>query len=93
MNKLELVAYVAEQSGLSNAAAQKAIEATFDGITVTLQKGDDVRLVGFGTFTRSHRKAKEGRNPQDGSTIKIPASYQAKFKAGKSLKDAVNEDK
>jgi DNA-binding protein HU-beta len=91
VNKLELVAYVAEEAGLSQTAAQKAIDATFKAITVTLQKGDDIRLVGFGTFSRSYRKAKEGRNPQDGSTIKIPASYQAKFKAGKGLKDAVND--
>ncbi len=93
MNKLELAAYVAEQAGLSQAAAQKAIDAAFEGITVSLQKGDDVRLVGFGTFSKSHRKAREGRNPATGETIKIAASNQAKFTAGKALKEAVNDSK
>lgn len=93
MNKQELADYVADQAGITNTAAQKAIDATFKGITMTLQKGDDVKLVGFGTFTRSHRAAREGRNPQTGTTLKIAASYQAKFKAGKALKDAVNKAK
>lgn len=90
MNKQELVAYVAEQSGLSNAAAQKAIDACFQGITVSMQQGNDVRLVGFGTFSPSQRAAREGRNPQTGETMKIAASVQAKFKPGKGLKDALN---
>lgn len=90
MNKQELAAYVAKQSGITASAAQKAIDATFEGITVSLQKGDDVRLVGFGTFARTHRAAREGRNPQTGTTLKIAAAYQAKFKAGQALKDAVN---
>lgn len=93
VNKQELAAYVAEQTGISTAAAQKALDATFEGITLSLQKGNDVRLVGFGTFTKSHRKAREGRNPATGETIKIAASNQAKFTAGKGLKDAVNEGK
>lgn len=62
----------------------------FDTITDSLKKGDEVRLVGFGTFTVSNRAATEGRNPRTGETIKIPASKQPKFKAGKGLKDAVN---
>ncbi len=93
MNKQELAAYVAKAAGITNTAAAKAIDATFKGITVTLQKGDDVRLVGFGTFTRASRAAREGRNPQTGDAIKISASFQAKFKAGKALKDAVNKAK
>lgn len=91
MNKQELASYVAQEAGITTAAATAAIEAAFKGITVSLQKGDDVRLVGFGTFERAQRAAREGRNPQTGETLKIAASYQAKFKAGKALKDAVNE--
>ncbi|MDB5477942.1 MAG: DNA-binding protein [Alphaproteobacteria bacterium] len=90
MNKQELAAFVAKQAGITAAAAQKAIDATCEGITTSLQKGDDVRLVGFGTFTRTERAAREGRNPQTGDTLKIAASFQAKFKAGKALKDTVN---
>lgn len=90
MNKQELTAYVAEQSGLTNTAAQKAIEACFEGISVSLQKGDDVKLVGFGTFSAAQRAAREGRNPQTGESMKIPASIQAKFKPGKALKDSLN---
>lgn len=90
VNKQELAAYVAKQSGITVTAAQEAIDATFEGITVSLQKGDDVRLVGFGTFSTARREAREGRNPQTGDTLKIAASTQAKFKAGKALKDAVN---
>lgn len=93
MNKQELAAHVAEQAGLSAAAAQKAIDATFQGISMSLAKGDDVRLVGFGTFSRSERAAREGRNPQTGETLKIAASFQAKFKPGQALKEAVNSKK
>ncbi len=93
VNKQELTAYVAKAAGLTNTAAQEAIDATFKGITMSLQKGDEVRLVGFGTFARSHRAAREGRNPQTGETLKIAASYQAKFKAGQALKEAVNKKK
>lgn len=90
MNKQELTAYVAEQSGLTNTAAQKAIDACFQAITVSMQQGNDVRLVGFGTFSPAARAAREGRNPQTGETMKIAASVQAKFKPGKALKDALN---
>lgn len=93
MNKQELAAYVAKEADITATAAQKAIDAVFKGITVSLQKGDDVRLVGFGTFARSHRAAREGRNPQTGETLKIAATYQAKFKAGQALKEAVNKNK
>lgn len=90
MNKNELVAYISKQAGTTKETAQKCVDAFVGGVTTSLKKGDDVRLVGFGTFSRTHRAAKNGRNPQTGATIKIPASFQAKFKAGKALKEAVN---
>lgn len=90
MNKNELIGAVAEASGLSRSDATKAVEGVFDTITGVLSKGDEVRLVGFGTFSVAKRKASEGRNPRTGEPMKIPASIQPKFKAGKGLKDAVN---
>ena len=90
MNKQDLIAAVAEGSGLTKADASKAVEAVFDSITATLKKGDEVRLVGFGTFAVSKRKASTGRNPRTGAPMQIQASTQPKFKAGKGLKDAVN---
>lgn len=90
MNKNDLIANVAETAELSKADATKAVDAVFDTITGTLKGGGDVRLVGFGTFSVVKRKASEGRNPRTGEAIKIPASNQPKFKAGKGLKDAVN---
>jgi len=90
VNKNELVAAVSDTTDLSKADATKAVDAVFDAITDCLKSGDDVRLVGFGTFTVAERAATEGRNPRTGETIQIPASKQPKFKAGKGLKDAVN---
>ncbi len=90
VNKNDLVAAVADSSGLSKADAAKAVDSVFDGITGALKSGDEVRLVGFGTFSVAQRAASEGRNPRTGETIQIPASKQPKFKAGKGLKDAVN---
>jgi DNA-binding protein HU-beta len=90
MNKQDLISSVAEQGGLTKADASKAVEAVFDAITAALKKGDEVRLVGFGTFSVSKRKASTGRNPRTGETMAIKASSQPKFKAGKGLKDAVN---
>jgi DNA-binding protein HU-beta len=90
MNKNDLVASVADQSGLSKGDAAKAVDAVFESITGSLKSGTEVRLVGFGTFTVSKRAATTGRNPRTGEEIKIPASQQAKFKAGKGLKDALN---
>jgi len=90
MNKNDLVASVAETTGLSKADATKAVDATLDAITATLRGGNEVRLVGFGTFAVTARAASEGRNPRTGETIKIPASKRPKFSAGKALKDAVN---
>ncbi|MBT5945206.1 MAG: HU family DNA-binding protein [Rhodospirillaceae bacterium] len=90
VNKNDLVASVADSSGLSKADAGKAVDSVLDNITNALQGGNEIRLVGFGTFSVAQRKATTGRNPQTGAAIQIPASKQPKFKAGKALKDAVN---
>ena len=90
MNKNDLVAAVAGKSGLSKSDATTAVDSVFDCITDELKSGGDVRLVGFGTFNVTKRAASMGRNPRTGESIKIPASNQPKFKAGKGLKDAVN---
>lgn len=89
MNKNDLVTAVAASAGLSKADAAKAVDGVLDAISGALAGGDDVRLVGFGTFAVSERAASEGRNPRTGETIQIPASKQPKFKAGKGLKDSV----
>ena len=90
MNKNDLVAAVASSTGMSKGDVAKAVDGVFDAISNSLQNGTEVRLVGFGTFSVSRRKATTGRNPRTGETIQIPASNQPKFKAGKGLKDAVN---
>ena len=90
MNKNDLVGVVSTKTGMSRNDSTRAVDGVFDAITTALQKGDEVRLVGFGTFTVARRAASEGRNPRTGEKIKIPASKQPKFKAGKGLKDAVN---
>lgn len=90
MNKQELIAQVSDTAGLTKGDAVKAVEAVFDSISAALKKGDEVRLVGFGTFSVSKRKASTGRNPRTGEPMSIAASSQPKFKAGKGLKDSVN---
>lgn len=90
MNKNDLVTVVASAAGLSKADAAKAVDGVFTAIEDALKKGDEVRLVGFGTFAVTERAKSEGRNPRTGEAITIPASKQPKFKAGKGLKDAVN---
>ena len=90
MNKSELIAAVAESAELSKADAGRALEAFIDAVKVTLKKGDDVSLVGFGTFTVRKRAARTGRNPRTNETIKIKASKVPAFKAGKALKDHLN---
>ncbi len=90
MNKNDLVGVVAERAGLTKAQAAEAVDAVLDAVTSTLKSGDDVRLVGFGTFAVTRRKATKGRNPATGAEIDIPASNQAKFKPGKALKEAIN---
>ena len=91
MNKQELIAQVSDTAGLTRGDAVKAVEAVFDSISAALKKGDEVRLVGFGTFSVSKRKASTGRNPRTGEPMSIAASSQPKFKAGKGLKDACNQ--
>lgn len=91
MNKNDLVSMVADKAGLSKSDSANAVDGIFDAISDALGGGEEVRLVGFGTFTVSQRRASEGRNPRTGEKIKIPASKQPKFKAGKALKDAVNK--
>ncbi len=91
MNKTELIAAIAEQAEISKKDAEKALKAFIDVVTDQLKEGEKVQLVGFGTFEVSERAAREGRNPQTGKTMKIAACKAPKFKAGKALKDAVNE--
>ena len=90
MNKNDLVASVAGSTGQSKADAAKAVDSVLDTIAGSLSNGQEVRLVGFGTFSVAHRKATQGRNPRTGESIQIAASNQPKFKAGKALKEAVN---
>ncbi len=90
MNKNELVASIAKKTGLSKTDSAKALDAFTESVSGSLKKGDEVRLVGFGTFSVTKRAASTGRNPRTGAPIKIPASKQPKFKAGKGLKDTVN---
>ena len=90
MNKVELSAAIASETGLSKKDAEAAVKAFVEIVTKELQKGEKVQLVGFGTFEVSERAAREGRNPQTGETMTIAASKAPKFKAGKALKDAVN---
>ncbi len=91
MNRTELVAAVAEKAELTKKDAEKAVKAFTDAVAEELKKGGKVQLVGFGTFEVSERAAREGRNPRSGETMSIPASKMPKFKAGKALKDMVNE--
>ncbi len=91
MNKAELIAAVAEKAGLSKKDSEKAVNATFETITATLQEGDKVQLVGFGVYDVKTRGERIGRNPKTKEEITIPASRVPVFKAGKALKDAVAE--
>ena len=90
MNKQELIGQVAERAGLSRNDASRAVETMLELITSTLKRGDEVRLVGFGNFSVTRRKASTGRNPRTGEPMQIKESTQPKFKAGKGLKDSVN---
>ena len=90
MNKTELVAAIAEQTELSKKDAEKALKAFTDIVADELKKGEKVQLVGFGTFEARARKEREGKNPQNGEKVVIPAATIPAFKAGKAFKDAVN---
>jgi|TARA_R110000772_G_scaffold58539_3_gene132514 DNA-binding protein HU-beta len=90
VNKTELIDAIAAAADLPKASAGRALDAVVDSITQALKKGDQVTLVGFGTFAVKARAAREGRNPQTGQTIQIKASNVPGFKPGKALKDAVN---
>lgn len=90
MNKTELVAEIAKNASASKVAVEVILDEAINAITDALKKGEDVRLVGFGTFSVSKREATTGRNPRTGEEIKIAACKQPKFKAGKTLKDALN---
>lgn len=90
MNKNDLVANIAAEAGLTKVDAAKAVDAFVASVTKALKKGDDIRLIGFGTFAVNKRAATTARNPRIGATIKVPAKKLAKFKAGKTLQDALN---
>jgi DNA-binding protein HU-beta len=90
MNKLDLIATVAQETDISKAKATEVVEAVFGAIEKSLKSREEVRLVGFGTFVTAAREASKGRNPRTGEEIDIPASISVRFKAGKTLKDAVN---
>ena len=91
MNRTELIAAMAEKTELSKKDAEKALKAFTDVVAEELKKGEKIQLVGFGTFEVSESAAREGRNPRSGETMTIAASKSPKFKAGKALKDLVNE--
>ena len=90
MNKSELVDVMAADAGITKAAAKKALDSMMNNVEKSLKKGGRVSLVGFGSWSVSKRAARDGRNPQTGATIKIPARKVVKFKAGSELKDSVN---
>jgi len=92
MNRTELIDLIAVKAELSKAAASRAFDALLEGVTESLQKGDPVVIVNFGTFTVKLRAAREGRNPSTGEKIKISAAKVVGFKAGKALKEAVKDE-
>ena len=89
MNKSELIEAIAQEAGISKAAAQKALDATTNAVTNALKKGDTVTLVGFGTFYVGERAERQGRTPKPGEPLTIAAAKTPKFRAGKALKDAL----
>lgn len=90
MNKTQLIDHIANETGLSKAAATRALDAAIDGISRTLERNENVALIGFGSFSVKQRAAREGRNPKTGDAVHIPARTVIKFSPGKKLKDAVN---
>ena len=93
MNKGDLIERVSNDAGISKAQANRALDALIEGVTSALKKGGRVTLVGFGTFSTSHRKARTGRNPQNGRPLKIAARRVAKFAPGAELKAAVSRSR
>lgn len=89
MNKAQLIEKIASETKISKAQAETILDCAMDSIKKSVKKGDDVKLVGFGTFTKAKRKARVGRNPQTGKAIKIPASWAPKFRAGAEFKSLV----
>lgn len=89
MNKQQLIEKIATETKVSKAQAEMILNSCFDNIKKSVKKGDDVKLVGFGTFTKAKRKARTGRNPQTGKAIKIPAAWAPKFRAGAEFKQLV----
>ncbi len=89
MNKAELIESVAKNTKVSKSHVEKILDATLDTVKKAVKKGDDVKLVGFGTFAKAKRKSRKGRNPQTGKTITIPACNYPKFKAGREFKGMV----
>lgn len=90
MNKAQLVDKISTDAQCTKAQAEVVLDAALESIKKAVAKGDDVKLVGFGTFSRGKRKARAGRNPQTGAEIQIPAAKTPKFKAGKEFKDLLN---
>lgn len=93
MNKGELIELIAEDADISKASADRSLSSAIEQIIKAVTKGNDVQLIGFGTFKSGKRAARVGRNPQTGAEIKIPAAKTVKFTAGKAFKDAVNKRK
>lgn len=89
MNKQQLIEKIASETNMSKAQTESLLNCAFENIKKAVKKGDDVKLVGFGTFTKAKRKARTGRNPQTGKAIKIPASWAPKFRAGAEFKALV----
>ena len=89
MNKQDLIGQVADRAGLTRSDASKAVETMLEVVTSALKRGDEVRLVGFGNFSVTRRKASIGRNPRTGAPMQIKASSQPKFRPGRILKEAV----
>ncbi len=89
MNKAQLVDHVSKETSLTKTDVESVLNSSLDLIKKSVKKGDDVTLVGFGTFTKAKRKARAGRNPQTGKEIRIPAMTVPKFRAGKEFKDAI----
>jgi DNA-binding protein HU-beta len=90
MNKMQLIEKIAKETSLTKTQAEAVLNSAFGQIKTAVKKGDDVKLVGFGTFTKNKRKARMGRNPQTGKAIKIPAAWAPKFRAGAEFKAICN---